>query len=99
MYMHVNLDRMEFSLPTSFVRIKESISFTEMDLQVHCTRSCKKTHHKSLYMATRTIRKRVSIHKNSINLITIVQSSLGGYLGLYLGVSLLQVINSISVFV
>ena len=67
-----NLDRLEISLPPSFIRIQESVSFTFMDLQV--------------FLLLFSFLK--SLHGiNSKK----TQSNVGGYLGLYLGVSLVEV--------
>ena len=67
-----NLGRLEISLPPSFIRIQESVSFTFMDLQV--------------FLLLFSFLK--SLH--GINFIK-TQSNVGGYLGLYLGVSLVEV--------
>ena len=91
---------MEISLPPSFLRIEESISFTEMDLQVY-TKSCNRKCHKfakCFYVVKRAISSHITAHKKRNDLI-IFQSNLGGYLGLYLGVSLVQVIDSILVLI
>ena len=68
-----NLDRLEISLPPSFIRIQESVSFTFMDLQVFLL-----------------LFQFFEIPTYGINFIK-TQSNVGGYLGLYLGVSLVEV--------
>ena len=85
-HLGMNLHRLVISLPPSFLRVEESISFTMMDLQVNF----------STIIVVQFCAKQVQNIISRLTLITLkilltCQSSLGGFLGLYLGVSLLQV--------